>query len=118
MNESKWGTVEGPGECRSCKAPMWWVLTRKGKKMPVNEDDTCHWETCPQAKEWRRERTSPPPGSEKPATTEPIDPGNGVVCRSKGGFLLLQIPSDDEGRYQHGATIRLIFDKETDGLPF
>lgn len=25
-----------PGECRSCKAPIYWVTTHNGRKMPVD----------------------------------------------------------------------------------
>lgn len=40
--------------CRSCGAPVYWVTTRRGKKMPVNADGTSHFASCPQAGKWRR----------------------------------------------------------------
>src|SRR5438094_7831760 len=48
--------VEGDkGTCRSCGAPIVWVISPKsGKKMPVNPDGRSHFSTCPQAQEWRR----------------------------------------------------------------
>lgn len=32
-----------------CGAPMWFVTTEAGKKMPLNEDGTSHFQTCPKA---------------------------------------------------------------------
>lgn len=53
--------------CRSCKAPIQWVKTTKGKAMPVDLDDASrgrklfnpktmvsHFATCPHAEEHRR----------------------------------------------------------------
>lgn len=79
----------GTSECRSCQAPIVWVITEKGRKMPVDvapSDDgrfrkvrveangdklvhfvkdsemeantaklyASHFQTCPEAKEWKR----------------------------------------------------------------
>jgi hypothetical protein len=59
--------------CRSCKAPIVWMLTSNGKKMPVDANSVIardepafarfyepkaghisHFATCPQSKEWRQ----------------------------------------------------------------
>ncbi len=49
--------------CRSCKAPIVWVLTVKGNRMPVDYTrdgasrpaaGTSHFATCPNADDWRR----------------------------------------------------------------
>lgn len=64
--------------CRSCKAPVIWVRTTKGKMMPLNAEPdpngsfaiidgvaeparlfdqtryTSYFATCPQAKQWRK----------------------------------------------------------------
>ena len=40
-------------ECRSCHEKIVWVRTKRGRAMPVNEDGTSHFATCPDANEWR-----------------------------------------------------------------
>lgn len=61
------------GMCKSCKAPIWWISTSNGKKMPldrkpetrvVQDPDSGEWRvvkayvshfaTCPDAPAWRR----------------------------------------------------------------
>lgn len=42
-----------PVPCRGCNAAIYWVLTEKGKRMPVDPDGTPHWATCPAAKRFR-----------------------------------------------------------------
>ena len=42
------------GECVSCKAPIEWVITKAGKRMPVNADGGSHFMTCPNAREHRK----------------------------------------------------------------
>jgi hypothetical protein len=62
-------------KCRTCGAPIIWLKTANGKAMPVNanaveEGDTVfipkrhksHFSTCPQAAEWRKTKSQPPPG--------------------------------------------------------
>lgn len=43
-------------KCRSCGAPIEWVLTESGKRMPVDPDGTSHFVTCPEASKWRKKR--------------------------------------------------------------
>ena len=68
---------KGPGTCRSCAAPITWAELTSGKRMPfdgeivvvrtqgsildgrvIEEVDTditpSHFQTCPQAKDWRK----------------------------------------------------------------
>lgn len=50
--------------CRSCKAPVTWVITAAGKKMPIDGHlldsafepgaHVSHWSTCPDAAKFRR----------------------------------------------------------------
>jgi len=41
--------------CKSCGAPIYWVKTKNGKRMPVNaKRPTSHFATCPQANRWRK----------------------------------------------------------------
>jgi hypothetical protein len=70
------------GTCRSCKAPVWWVMSEKGKRAPIDIETTPdgnievdrasgvfrvvpsgsregrtdlhknHFVTCPQARDW------------------------------------------------------------------
>lgn len=58
-----WAQVPGPqgatpartAACRSCAAPVLWVITHKsGRPSPLNQDGTSHFSTCPQAERWRR----------------------------------------------------------------
>lgn len=43
------------GECRSCGEPIAWVVTPKGKKMPVElKTRESHFAHCPEAQKWRR----------------------------------------------------------------
>lgn len=45
-----------PSACRSCGAPIAWVVTRAGKRAPIDPDGTNHFATCPQAAEWRKRK--------------------------------------------------------------
>lgn len=47
--------------CRSCQAPVWWGLTKNGKRCPFDYDlvtgqptETSHFTTCPQARTWTK----------------------------------------------------------------
>lgn len=51
-NVTTCGSASRPG----CGAPILWVVTKAGKKMPLNGDGTTHWATCPKAIEFRREK--------------------------------------------------------------
>lgn len=43
--------------CRSCGAAIVWILTKAGKKMPVEiATRESHFARCPAAKEWRKPR--------------------------------------------------------------
>jgi hypothetical protein len=48
--------IGGPGQCKSCQAPLWWITTKAGKAMPLNSDGVVHWATCPQSREWKKEK--------------------------------------------------------------
>lgn len=50
----------GARQCRSCKAPIYWVLTVSGRRMPVNPDGVSHFSTCPNANEHRGKGASDP----------------------------------------------------------
>lgn len=47
------GTVGDAGACRSCKADIIWIVTKNGRRAPMNPDGTSHWGTCPDAHAWR-----------------------------------------------------------------
>jgi hypothetical protein len=70
-------TQRATTQCQKCKAEIGWVITRNGKNMPVDAESlsevdieilgrvgekveyrrgehVCHFETCPNAKEFRR----------------------------------------------------------------
>jgi hypothetical protein len=45
--------------CRSCKQPVYWGYTEKGKRCPFNVVDgqptrESHFTTCPQARQWSK----------------------------------------------------------------
>lgn len=72
---------EALGTCRSCHAPVIWVLTERGRRMPLDREETMergallfviddkgvshrsqtgrgyrsHFSTCPDAAQWRKE---------------------------------------------------------------
>jgi hypothetical protein len=56
-------------ECRSCRAPIYWVVTDAGKPMPVNPDGSSHFATCAHAAEHRKPRAKVQPKLEPPALT-------------------------------------------------
>ncbi len=45
--------------CRSprCGAVIYWVITAKGKKMPVEADGTPHWGRCPDAARFKKPKS-------------------------------------------------------------
>lgn len=43
-----------PASCRGCKASVYWIVTKAGKRMPVDADGTCHFATCPMAGKFRK----------------------------------------------------------------
>lgn len=47
-------------ECRSCRAPIFWILTPAGKPMPVDPDGKSHFATCPDASKHRKPRKGAP----------------------------------------------------------
>lgn len=60
-----WNDLTERGEsarCRSCQAPIYWVLTEKGKRAPYNADagpngePVSHFATCPESQAWRRSK--------------------------------------------------------------
>lgn len=44
--------------CLSCGAAIWWIVTERGKKMPLDADGTSHFATCPNAASHRKPRVS------------------------------------------------------------
>ena len=43
-----------PGQCRSCKEPIVWMLhARNQKPTPYNLDGVIHFATCPNAQDYR-----------------------------------------------------------------
>ena len=81
ITKSVWGDIApnrdgGPGrvtECRSCFAPILWVVKDNGKKIPVDaKTDTNHFKTCPHANQHsgsnpNRTHGPPPNGQSAPA---------------------------------------------------
>jgi hypothetical protein len=46
--------------CRGCGADVYWIITKAGKRMPVDGDGTSHFATCPMSGEFRRKREPQP----------------------------------------------------------
>lgn len=42
--------------CSTCRASVYWILTPRGRRMPVNPDGTSHFATCVHAAAHRRPR--------------------------------------------------------------
>ncbi len=41
------------GTCRGCGDPIYWVITKNGKKSPLDADGESHFATCPKADRFR-----------------------------------------------------------------
>ena len=39
--------------CSGCGMKIFWIKTVNGKNMPLDPDGTCHFETCPEADQFR-----------------------------------------------------------------
>jgi len=46
-----------PSKCRGCGETVYWIITRNGKRMPVDPDGTSHFATCPSAERYRRPKS-------------------------------------------------------------
>ena len=64
-----------PKPCRSCAAPIHWIVTPHGKRMPANPDGTSHFSTCPNAAEHRR----PKPAAQRPLELKEIAVLRGIA---------------------------------------
>lgn len=53
------GTPEA--SCRGCGAAIFWIVTAKGKRMPVRPDGRSHFADCPAASRFRRPKPKTPP---------------------------------------------------------
>ena len=47
-----------PAVCRGCKARIYWINMESGKLMPVNPDGVPHFASCPDAENFRKERSA------------------------------------------------------------
>ena len=43
-----------PGNCRGCRAPIYWVPTKTGKTAPYNLDGLSHFADCPKSDRFRK----------------------------------------------------------------
>lgn len=99
MESSKFGELSasrdgGPpraAACRSCGAEMWWVVTRAGKNMPVNPDDTPHWGTCPESKDWQKAKAASPPPAEAPVWNGHVE----LDDTSDPGWYVIRVENSD-----------------------
>lgn len=44
------------GECKACHRTIWWARTKNNAPMPLNDDMTSHFSTCPKADTFRKEK--------------------------------------------------------------
>lgn len=61
--------ARGSSECRGCGATIWWIETTRGKFMPINEDGSSHFSTCPKAELFRRAKRMRRHKAQKPETS-------------------------------------------------
>jgi hypothetical protein len=59
VTDPKNGVTAVVTTCRSCRAPVYWGYTAKGKRCPYDVVDGAateisHFATCPQAKQWTK----------------------------------------------------------------
>jgi hypothetical protein len=56
VKEIKFEIPEGtkPSICRGCGSEIFWIVTKNGKRMPVNADGTSHFSSCPDADKFRK----------------------------------------------------------------
>ena len=47
-------TVGTHAKCKSCKADIWWVVTRAGNSMPISQAGVAHFADCPDAGKHRK----------------------------------------------------------------
>lgn len=49
--------ISDEGVCRSCKSPVWWVVTKTGRKMPISQETLAsHFADCPNANAHRKSK--------------------------------------------------------------
>ncbi len=44
------------GECESCHAEVYWMLTKNSKWLPYDVTGVPHFSTCPEADSWRKKK--------------------------------------------------------------
>lgn len=45
-------------KCRGCGEGIFWIVTKNGRRMPVNPDGVSHFATCERAGQFRRRNAS------------------------------------------------------------
>jgi hypothetical protein len=45
-----------PRECKSCGAPIYWITTKAGRRMPITQMGISHFADCPNANQHRSSR--------------------------------------------------------------
>lgn len=40
--------------CKACLRDLWFVINRRGNRMPYTDEATCHFADCPAASKFRR----------------------------------------------------------------
>lgn len=48
--------IGNPSTCRGCGDPIWWITTKYKKAMPLNNDLTLHFASCPEARKFRKKK--------------------------------------------------------------
>jgi hypothetical protein len=43
-----------PANCSGCNAEILWAKTKNDKWMPLNQDGSVHWESCPKSKDFKK----------------------------------------------------------------
>jgi hypothetical protein len=96
--------------CRTCSAPVFWIVTPRGKRMPVDPGGVSHFETCAQADEHRRPTSSAPVRESLvvPPLDPPIERGPFKAYRRSDAKIAIV-----DGRRRLGdGTVRLVMSEE------
>lgn len=120
MESSRFGEVTGDGVCgnpyrEGCGQVIFWVKTRAGKNMPVDADDTCHYETCPKGENFRAKQAA-----NKPARPAKVELTGEIQNVLEDGTWIVKPDSkyDLQGRNTVQIGLRIAPPDPDDDLPF
>lgn len=48
--------VSDPKPCKGCGRPIYWVISKNGKSMPITDEGLNHFIDCPEANKFRKKK--------------------------------------------------------------